>query len=113
MAKDLETTVSVVGWIDERSELTLPQQALNVALSLMEAARELTEAAQHPDRLRRDIDDLQAMPTGIHPFGDALDAIAQAIVDIHFLSAARDGVLADQHPTEDLAEASARWLHGD
>lgn len=113
MADDAETTVGVVGWIDERSELTLPQQALNVALALMEAARELTEAAQHPDRLRRDINDLQAMPTGIHPFGEALDDIARAIVDLHFLAAAHDGTLAENHPTEDLAEASARWLRGD
>jgi hypothetical protein len=100
---------------DERAELTPTQTLVGIAVSLGEASRAILEWAQTPKQLVDELKGLRAEPEGygLHPFGDALDDIAQAVTSLHFLCAGGPEGLASDHPTEDFAEAAARWLRGE
>lgn len=91
---------------DERDELTPAQQALAAALELNEAMTELLSCAQNPDMLARSIAMYAADPDGEPPHAAALDAIAQAISDLHHMAGRPTCSAA-------LTEAADRWIRGE
>lgn len=79
---------------------------LTAAARLSEASQAVVEWAAAPKMFAQEIAHFAANPEGLHPLDDALDAIADAIVELHRAA----GEHAD---TEPFAEAAARRLLGE
>jgi hypothetical protein len=79
---------------------------LAAASLLAQASSGLIENALAETLFTQDVADFAANPNRIHPLGDDLDAIAEAITCIHF-------ALGEPSTTSRLADAAERWVRGE